>query len=80
MLFVGGSSIVANPVHLNKGHGYRDWQSDDHIHDGSIFTGATMHYLYGWQAMIMLSIALVMMISISILVAMMRPAPAYPES
>jgi hypothetical protein len=41
----------------------------------SSLAAATMHYLYGWQIMILMSIALIAIISISILTAMIRPTP-----
>ena len=82
MLFVGGSSIVAescSPEQRPRVQGLADLMITFMMALSSL-AAATMHYLYGWQAMIMLSIALVMMISISILVAMMRPTPTFPES
>jgi MFS family permease len=77
MLFVGGSSIVAQsctPEQRPRVQGMADLTITFMMAMSSL-AAATMHYLYGWQVMILMSIALIAIISISILIAMIRPTP-----
>lgn len=79
MLFVGGSSIVAqscSPEQRPRVQGMADLTITFMMAMSSL-AAATMHYLYGWQVMIMMSVALVLVISVSIIFAMFRPMPEH---
>ena len=82
MLFVGGSSIVAqscSPQQRPRVQGLADLTITFMMAMSSL-AAATIHYLYGWQFMIMMSLVLVTVISISIIIAMFRPMPEHMKT
>lgn len=87
MLFVGGSSIVAQscrPDQRPKVQGMADLMITAMMALASL-SSATMHYLFGWKVMVMLAVVLVGVIAISIIFAMVYPMArnaetGYPEA